>query len=164
VDQVDAGTLVTASLTRLGVVHSVMACDPAAADTAVFCERYGISPQDSANTILVAVKREPRRHVACVVLATTRLDVNHKLREVLGEKRLSFADASETVAVTGMLVGGVAPFGLPDTVPVLVDEAVMERTEIILGGGGRDTKLRLAPAELLKVPGLRVVSELAQPR
>src|SRR5262245_29551582 len=141
-----------------------MECDPAAADTAVFCERYGISPEDSANTILVAIKREPRRYVACVVLATTRLDVNHKLREELGEKRLSFADASETVAVTGMLVGGVAPFGLPEAVPVLVDAAVMERPEIVLGGGGRDTKLQLAPAELLKVPGLRVVAGLAQRR
>jgi prolyl-tRNA editing enzyme YbaK/EbsC (Cys-tRNA(Pro) deacylase) len=136
---VDAGALVSSSLERLGVAHSATACDPAAADTAVFCERYGISPEDSANTILVAVKREPRRHVACVVLAATRLDVNHKLREVLGEKRLSFADADETVAVTGMLVGGVVPFGLPDTVPVLVDAAVMERPEIVLGGGGGDT-------------------------
>ena len=164
VDHFEAGGLVASSLEQLGVVHSVMACDPAAADTAVFCQRYGISPADSANTILVAAKREPRRYVACVVLATTRLDVNHKLREVLAEKRLSFADASETVAVTGMLVGGLAPFGLPDSVPVLVDAAVMERPEIVLGGGGRDTKLRMAPAELLKVPGLRVMPGLAQPR
>jgi prolyl-tRNA editing enzyme YbaK/EbsC (Cys-tRNA(Pro) deacylase) len=160
----DPGSLVTSALARLGVAHSVMPCDPAAADTAVFCERYGIAPEDSANTILVAIKREPRRYVACVVLATTRLDVNHKLRDELGEKRLSFADAEETVATTGMLVGGVAPFGLPDTVPVLVDAAVMERREIVLGGGGRDTKLRLAPEELRKIPGLRVVAGLAHPR
>jgi prolyl-tRNA editing enzyme YbaK/EbsC (Cys-tRNA(Pro) deacylase) len=155
---------VPAALARLGVAHEVMPCDPAAADTAVFCARYGVAPEDSANTILVAIKREPRRYVACVVLATTRLDVNHKLREVLGEKRLSFADAAESVAVTGMLVGGVTPFGLPDTVPVLADAAVMERPSIVLGGGGRDTKIRLAPAELRKLPGLQVVLGLAQPR
>jgi prolyl-tRNA editing enzyme YbaK/EbsC (Cys-tRNA(Pro) deacylase) len=160
----DPSLPVTTALARLGAVHHVMACDPAAADTAVFCERYGIAPEDSANTILVAIKRDPRRYVACVVLATTRLDVNHKLREVLGEKRLSFADAGESVAVTGMLVGGVTPFGLPGDVPVLVDQAVMERPEIVLGGGGRDTKIRLAPGELLKVPGLRVVPGLANPR
>jgi prolyl-tRNA editing enzyme YbaK/EbsC (Cys-tRNA(Pro) deacylase) len=158
----DPSAPVTAALARLGVAHRVVECDPAAADTAVFCERYGIAPQDSANTILVVIKREPRRYVACVVLATTRLDVNHKLRELLSEKRLSFADAEETVAVTGMLVGGVAPFGLPESVPVLVDAAVMERPEIVLGGGGRDTKLRLAPAELSKLPGARVVEGLAR--
>jgi prolyl-tRNA editing enzyme YbaK/EbsC (Cys-tRNA(Pro) deacylase) len=160
----DPGSIVASALARLGVDHEVMPCDPAAADTATFCERYGVAPQDSANTILVAIKREPRRYVACVVLATTRLDVNHKLRDVLGEKRLSFADADESVAVTGMLVGGVSPFGLPEAVPVLVDAAVMERPEIVLGGGGRDTKIRLAPGELRKVPGLRVVSGLAHPR
>lgn len=160
----DAASIVASAVARLGVDHEVMRCDPAAADTAAFCERYGVAPQDSANTILVAIKREPRRYVACVVLATTRLDVNHKLREVLGEKRLSFADADESIAVTGMLVGGVTPFGLPEAVPVLVDAAVMERPEIVLGGGGRDTKIRLAPGELRKVPGLRVVSGLAHPR
>jgi prolyl-tRNA editing enzyme YbaK/EbsC (Cys-tRNA(Pro) deacylase) len=160
----DPGSLVASALAHLGVAHTVMPCDPAAADTAVFCERYGVAPEDSANTILVAIKRDPRRYVACVVLATTRLDVNHKLRDVLAEKRLSFADAEETVATTGMLVGGVAPFGLPETVPVLVDAAVMDRPEIVLGGGGRDTKLRLLPEELRKIPGVRVVTGLANPR
>ena len=160
----DPSAPVTAALDRLGIAHEVLPCDPAAADTAVFCERYGVAPEDAANTILVAIKREPRRHVACVVLATTRLDVNHKLRDELGEKRLSFADAEETVAITGMLVGGVAPFGLPEGVPVLVDAAVMTRPEVVLGGGGRDCKVRLVPQELAKVPGLRVVAGLAQPR
>jgi prolyl-tRNA editing enzyme YbaK/EbsC (Cys-tRNA(Pro) deacylase) len=161
---IDPGALVASTLARLGVAHEVMACDPEAADTAVFCERYAVAPEDTANTILVALKREPRRYVACVVLATTRLDVNHTLRERLAEKRLSFANAEETVAVTGMLVGGVTPFGLPDTIPVLVDAAVLERPGIVLGGGGRDTKLRLSPTELMKLPGISVVPGLALPR
>ena len=157
-------TLVQDTLARLGIVHEVMPCDPAAADTAVFCVRYGVAPEDSANTILVASKKEPRRYAACVALATTLLDVNHKVRELLGEKRLSFANAEETIALTGMLVGGVTPFGLPDGLPVFVDEAVMSRPTVILGGGGRSTKLKLAPAELLKLPEAQVVSGLARPR
>jgi prolyl-tRNA editing enzyme YbaK/EbsC (Cys-tRNA(Pro) deacylase) len=157
-------TLVQGALARLGIVHEVMACDPQAADTAVFCARYGIAPEDSANTILVASKKEPRRYAACVALATMLLDVNHRVRELLGEKRLSFANAEETIALTGMLVGGVTPFGLPDGLPVFVDEAVMSRPTVILGGGGRSTKLKLAPAELLKLPEAQVVSGLARPR
>ncbi len=160
----DPEALVEDALARLGVVHEVMPCDPAAADTAVFCARYGIAPEDSANTILVASKREPRRYAACVALATTLLDVNHKVRELLGEKRLSFANAEETVALTGMLVGGVTPFGLPAGLPVFVDEAVMARPSVILGGGGRSTKLKLAPAELLRLPDARVVPGLARLR
>lgn len=152
----DPEALVEDALARLGVVHEVMPCDPAAADTAVFCARYGIAPEDSANTILVASKREPRRYAACVALATTLLDVNHKIRELLG--------AEETVALTGMLVGGVTPFGLPAGLPVFVDEAVMARPSVILGGGGRSTKLKLAPAELLRLPDARVVPGLARLR
>ncbi len=160
----DPETAVGEALSRLGIAHRVLACDPAAADTAVFCERYGIPAEDTANTILVAIKRAPRAYVACVVLATTRLDVNHGLRELLGEKRLSFANAEEAVALTGMQVGGVTPFGLPEAIPVFVDAALMERPEVVLGGGGRSTKLRLAPAELRKLPGLQVVAGLARPR
>lgn len=153
---------VAASLSRLGIVHELMACDPVAADTADFCARYGIAAEDTANTILVAVKRAPRRYVACVVLASTRLDVNHRLRELLEEKRLSFAGSEETTAVTGMLVGGVTPFGLPETVPVLVDAGVMARPSVVLGGGGRSTKLRLAPEELRKIPEVTIVPGLAR--
>jgi prolyl-tRNA editing enzyme YbaK/EbsC (Cys-tRNA(Pro) deacylase) len=159
---VTAETALAVSLTRLGVVHERITCDPAAADTAAFCARYGIAAEDTANTILVAVKREPRRYVACVVLASTRLDVNHRLRELLEEKRLSFAGPEETTAVTGMLVGGVTPFGLPPTVPVLVDAAVMARPSVVLGGGGRSTKLRLAPAELRKIHDVTIVPGLAR--
>ena len=152
----DPSALVTSALARLGVAHRVMECDPAAADTAVFCERYGIAPQDSANTILVAIKRDPRRYVACVVLATTRLDVNHKLREVLGEKRLSFADAEETVAVTGMLVGGVAPFGSLSSCDVVADESLQRFVDVWAAAGSGHAVFNIAVAELIRASGAQV--------
>lgn len=151
-------------LRRLGVGYERIECDPLAADTAVFCARYGYPEERSANTILVASKKEPRRHAACVVLATTRLDVNHKVRELLGVSRLSFASAEETVAVTGMTVGGVTPFGLPPALPIFVDAAVMACEYVILGGGGRSSKLKLAPAELQRLERARVVPGLALAR
>ena len=100
---------VVAALEARGVDYEVMECDPDFADTAAFCEKYGISPDESANTILVVGKSEPRRYVACVVLATTRLDVNGIVRQRLGVKKASFASADETRDMTGMLIGGVTP-------------------------------------------------------
>src|SRR2546427_130818 len=97
---------VLAALAGLRIEYERLECDPEAADTAVFCARYGIPPERSANTILVASKKEPKVYAACVVLAATSLDVNHAVRSLLGVSRLSFASAEETVAVTGMLVGG----------------------------------------------------------
>jgi Cys-tRNA(Pro) deacylase len=143
-------------LDALGIAYDVVACDPELADTEAFCANYAIPPDRAANTILVAAKTEPRQYVACLVLATTRLDVNHKLAKLIGIKRLSFASADETKALTGQLIGGVTVFGLTEEMPLYVDASVMEREWIIVGGGNRSTKLRLDPNELRKLPSARV--------
>ena len=157
----DAHGLVLAHLERLGVTYEVVACDPALADTAAFCEAYGYAPEDSANTIIVVGKGEPIRHVACVVLATTRLDVNRVVRRRLGVRKASFTGPDETEALTGMTVGGVTPFGLPTDLPLWIDERVLARPRVVLGGGSRSAKVLCDPAELLKVPGAEVVAGLA---
>jgi prolyl-tRNA editing enzyme YbaK/EbsC (Cys-tRNA(Pro) deacylase) len=138
-----------------------MACDPDLADTARFCEAYGIAPEDSANTIIVVGKGDPARYAACVVLATTRLDVNRAVRRRLGTRKASFASADETRELTGMLIGGVTAFGLPADLPIWVDRRVMDRPRVVLGGGSRSSKLLVAPAELVKLPAVEVVDDLA---
>ena len=149
------------ALRRLDIDATVMPCDPELADTAAFCEAYGVDPRDSANCIVVAGKGEPRRHCACVVLATTRLDVNRAVTRLLGVRKASFASADETREVTGMLIGGVTPFGLPDGLPLYIDSRVMARPKVVIGGGTRSAKLRLAPSTLQGIPGAEVVDSLA---
>ena len=150
-------------LTELGVEHREMACAAELADTAAFCAHYGVDPADSANTILVASKRPPGEFVLCVVLATTRLDANRAVRDAMGWKKLSFAPAETTLEVTGMEIGGVTPFGLDHPIPTLIDAAVMSRSEVVLGGGNRTSKIRMAPDGLLKLPTARVIEDLAAP-
>ncbi len=150
-------------LEPLAVEFELFACDPALADTAQFCAAYGFDLEDSANTILVAGKAEPRRYAACVLLAPHRLDVNHTVRDRLGTRRASFAGADETRELTGMSIGGVTPFGLPETLPVWVDDAVMHRPRIVLGGGSRSWKVIAPPAILLALPSVVVVDGLAAP-
>ena len=160
----DPHSSVTAALDARGAEYEVMECDPDFADTAAFCEKYGISPDESANTILVVGKSDPRRYVACVVLATTRLDVNGAVRQRLGVKKASFASADETKDLTGMLIGGVTPVALPDGIPIWVDAAVMKPASIILGGGDRSTKLRMTPQTLASLPNVEVIDGLAAAR
>ena len=157
----DAAAAVAADLRSRGIDHELLACDPAYADTALFCEHYGVDPADSANTIVVASKREPRRFVACVVLATTRLDVNGAVRRRLGVSKASFASADDTAALTGMAIGGVTPFGLPDGLPVWIDARVMGRERVVVGGGSRSLKVRVPPAVLAALPEAEVVEGLA---
>src|SRR5918992_4278290 len=113
-------------LAALGIEYEVMPCDPALADTAAFVEAYGIPPQRSANTILVASKGSEPTYVACVLLATTSLDVNNVVRREMGVRKASFAAADPVRALTGMEIGGVTPFGLPPDLPVMVDARVMK--------------------------------------
>ena len=109
----DINARVRVSLDALGVPYEVMSIDPDFADTAQFCAKYGIPLDHSANTIIVASKKEPKQYCACVVLATTRLDVNHSVKKLMGVSRVSFASAEETMALTGMRIGGVTVFALP---------------------------------------------------
>lgn len=150
-------------LVDLGVVHREMECEAELADTAAFCAHYSVDPADSANTILVASKRPPDKFAVCIVLATTRLDANRAVREAMGWKKLSFAPADTTLDITGMEIGGVTPFGLGDSFPVLIDAAVMSRPEIVLGGGNRTSKIRMSPDGLLELPTARVIDDLAAP-
>jgi prolyl-tRNA editing enzyme YbaK/EbsC (Cys-tRNA(Pro) deacylase) len=154
-----------AALAPLGVAYELFACDPALADTAAFCAAYGFSPEDSANTIVVIGKADPPRYAACVTLAPYRLDVNRTVRDRLGTRKASFAPAEGTAALTGMTMGGVTVFGLPDGLPIWVDARVMAREQVILGGGSRSWKVISTPAILRALPGMDVVEGLAtEPR
>ena len=145
----------------------VIDCDPALADTADFCAAYGYAMEDSANAIVVVGKASsvavPPVYAACLVLATTRLDVNRVVRKRLGTKKASFAPADVTAALTGMAIGGVTPFALPAGLPLWIDARVMERERIVVGGGSRSAKVVGPPSMLLTVPGAEVVEDLAQP-
>ncbi len=149
------------ALEELGVAYEALPCDPDFADTAAFCARYGVAPEDSANTIIVAGKGEPRRYAACVVLATTKLDVNGAVRRRLGVRKASFASAEETRELTGMSIGGVTPLALPDGLRVWVDDRVMSREAVILGGGSRSLKIRVTPQLFDRLPYAEIVPALA---
>jgi prolyl-tRNA editing enzyme YbaK/EbsC (Cys-tRNA(Pro) deacylase) len=154
---------VQAWMTDLGIEFEVLPCDPDLADTAQFCEHYGIAPEASGNTIIVASKKEPKDYVACLVTAPTRLDVNKCVRKLMGARKASFASADETKDLTGMMIGGVTVFALPDHLPVFIDSRIMDLEFVWVGGGSRSAKLKVRPAELHKVPKLEVVEGLANP-
>lgn len=145
-----------------GVDFELLDCDPAYADTAAFCERYGVDPAISANTILVASKKEPKQYAACVVLATTRLDVNGTVRKRMGVGKVSFATPDETRERTGMMIGGVTPLALPETVPVWVDPRVVGQPKVVVGGGSRSMKVLVDSSVFERLAGAEVVDGLAR--
>jgi prolyl-tRNA editing enzyme YbaK/EbsC (Cys-tRNA(Pro) deacylase) len=143
---------------------AVAEIDPALADTAAFCARYGVDPAASANCLVVALRRGDRSWFAgCVVLATTRADVNGVLRRHLDARKSSFAPMDLAVAETGMEYGGITPLGLPTGWPVLLDPAVTVAGAVVVGSGLRRSKLVLPGAVLGAIPGAALVPGLGVP-
>jgi prolyl-tRNA editing enzyme YbaK/EbsC (Cys-tRNA(Pro) deacylase) len=148
-------------LANLGASYELIPIDADFADTASFCERYGFPLDHSVNTIIVGSKREPKQYCACLVLATTRLDVNHAVRKLMGASRVSFASADDTVAVTGMMIGGVTVFALPSELPIYVDAPIMSLDYVILGGGSRSLKIKVSPEVLRRLPNTQILQALS---
>ena len=154
---------VAKAVTDYDLIVEELACDPNFADTAAFNEKYGFKAEQGANTILVVSKKvEPVLHAVCVVLASTRLDVNKKVTKLLGVKRASFADSETTKQLTGMEIGGVSAIGI-SRYPIYIDAVVMSQPKIVMGGGNRTSKAIVDPKELLKLPGVAVIPDLAKP-
>lgn len=153
---------IRAFLEQTGQPFEVLPCDPELADTAVFCEHYGVALENSANAILVRSKTGDKNFVVCVLLAIDRLNTNHTVRKKMGARKVSFASADETREITGMEIGGVTPLCLPDDLPIWIDETVMQCDYVVLGGGNRSSKLKVDPKLLLLQPSVEVVTGLAK--
>lgn len=150
-------------LQKYGVEYKVLYCDPELADTVEFCEHYGYALNLASNAIVVATKLRPLLFACCMVLATTKLDVNKRVRHLFEGQKVSFATPDQTRELTGMSIGGVTPFGL-QSIPLWIDEAVMQQPQVIAGGGNRSTKVLLNPQEYLKLPNAKVIDALAIPK
>jgi len=142
----------------------VAAIDPGLADTAAFCDAYGVAPEASANCIVVAGRRgDVTTYAACLVLATTRADVNGAVRRLLDARRASFAPMEDAVERTGMEFGGITPIGLPPEWRIFVDARVVAVPEAVIGAGIRGAKLWLPGSALGDLPGAQVIEDLARP-
>ncbi|HEV2451870.1 MAG TPA: YbaK/EbsC family protein [Streptosporangiaceae bacterium] len=156
---VSAGLDAAGAWDRTGVAE----IDPEVADTAAFCERYAVPPTESANCVVVTGRRGGvERFAACVVLATTRADVNGLARRRLDVRKASFAPMDVAVAETGMEYGGITPVGLPGGWPILIDAAVAASPRVVVGSGVRRSKLTLPGALLAALPGAEVLDGLGR--
>jgi prolyl-tRNA editing enzyme YbaK/EbsC (Cys-tRNA(Pro) deacylase) len=137
--------------------------DPGLADTAAFCAHYDIGLDVSANCVVVEAKRAERVwYTACMVLATTRADINGVVRKHVDARKISFAAMDTAVSLTGMEYGGITPVGLPSDWPVLVDRKVVDQGRVVIGSGIRGSKLLVSADVLAELPTAEVL-DIAKP-
>ncbi|MBB4716679.1 YbaK/EbsC family protein [Streptomyces luteogriseus] len=136
--------------------------DPEWADTATFVEHYGQDLLErSANCVVVSGKRGGESTLAaCLVLSTTRVDVNGVVRRRLGARKASFASMDTATGATGMEYGGITPLGLPDGWPLLVDAAVVDLPYVLVGSGRRRGKLLIPGKAFAELPHAEVLEGL----
>ncbi len=146
-------------------VVGVTEIDPTVSDTAAFCERYGTGPETAANCVIVEGRRgEDKKYAACMILATTRADVNKTVKKLLDVNKISFASMEDAVSKTGMEYGAITPIGLPVDWPIYVDAAVVASEYVIIGSGIRKSKLAVPGSFLISLSNAQVIEGLAQPR
>jgi prolyl-tRNA editing enzyme YbaK/EbsC (Cys-tRNA(Pro) deacylase) len=147
-------------LDQVGVVE----IDPALSDTAATQGEYGLELDMLANCVVVAGKREGvERLAACVVLATTRADVNNTVKRWLDVRKASFLPMARAVEMTAMEYGGITPVGLPADWPVLVDRRVVEAPVVVIGSGVRRSKILIPGAVLGALPAAVILEDLGIP-
>ena len=154
-----------AALERLGLLDDVgvTEVDPNLSDTALTQDAYDLPLDALANCVVVAGKREGVEKVAaCMVLATTRADVNNVVRRRLDVRKATFLGRDVAVERTGMEYGGITPIGLPSDWPVLVDAAVAAQSVLVIGSGVRRSKLMLPGAVLAALPTAETVESLGR--
>lgn len=126
-------------------------------DTENFCNHYGFDIEDSCNAILIKAKKPEEFYAMFCLLGANRLDVNHKAKEAMGAKRVSFASREEAELVTQQIYGGISPLGLPENIKVFIDKNVMEREKLFIGAGNRVSKFFLSPEILIKLSNAEVL-------
>lgn len=154
----------TKSLLRTSNLSGVLvsAIDASVSDTAAFCERYNILPATAANCVIVSAKRGDQQwYAACMVLATTKADVNGTVRRQLDARKVSFAPMETAIALTNMEYGGITPLGLPTDWPILIDTAVASAPWVIIGSGIRASKL-LVPGNLFHQLSATTILDIAK--
>jgi prolyl-tRNA editing enzyme YbaK/EbsC (Cys-tRNA(Pro) deacylase) len=163
-DLLAPATAKTLESLRIADRVQVAAIDPELADTAAFCAEYGVGLEESANCVVLAGKRAGEVvYAACMVLATTRADVNGLARKHLGVRKVSFAPMNDAVGLTGMEYGGITPIGLPSDWPILIDRAVAESARVVVGSGIRGSKLWLPGGVLAELPNADLLDGLGYP-
>lgn len=143
---------------ELGEAVFVAPIDDSLADTAAFCEAYDIGLEVSANCVIVEAKRADRTwYAACVILATTKADVNGAVRRHLDARKISFAPMDTATTLTGMEYGGITPLGLPTGWLIVIDSQVIQAGQVIIGSGIRGSKLLLDAKLFETFPNISVL-------
>jgi prolyl-tRNA editing enzyme YbaK/EbsC (Cys-tRNA(Pro) deacylase) len=154
-------SLVISFLDNLNFPYELIDCKPEFADTQKFCATYGFNIENCGNTIIVASKKMPKKYSACIVKGSDKLNVNQKVRKLMEVSKASFASGEEALELTGMMIGGITPFALPNNIPIYIDEKISNLEYVIFGSGDRSSKIKISPEIFSKISNAEFIDDLS---
>jgi Cys-tRNA(Pro) deacylase len=119
----------------------------------------GVAPEEILKSLLFVSSTGAA--VLAIAAGTGRVN-RAKLAAACGFGKLAMADAATVQRVTGYPVGGVAPVGHAEPIPVVIDLAVMRLPMAYGGGGTEDVLLEIEPNAIRRLTGA-TVAEIADP-
>lgn len=138
---------VSIALTELGIAHRVFRHPGPVSSLEQAARERGQAREQVVRSLLFRISAE--QFVMVLIAGSQQVDWR-ALRNHLDESRLTTASREEVLRVTGYELGAVAPFGLPQPLPVLVDESVLRPEELSIGSGVRGVTVILKRDDLLR--------------
>lgn len=74
-----------------------------------------------------------------------------ELARIAGVKRITPCTPETAQKHTGYMVGGTSPFGTRKTMPVYMEETILELPRIFINGGRRGYLVGIDPGELVRI-------------
>ena len=140
-------TPVSDALSKLNIPHRIFRHPGPVRSLEQAAEERGQRPEQVVRSLLFRISAQ--QFVMILIAGSQQVDWR-ALRNHLDESRLTTASRDEVLQITGYELGAVAPFGLPQPVPVLVDESVLAPDELSIGSGIRGVTIILKRDDLLR--------------
>lgn len=148
------------ALGDIGISHAVFRHGHVPQTLEQAARERGQRPQQVVRSL---VFRLDARQFIMVLVAGARQVAWKRLRERVGQRRLSLATSDEVLTVSGYSIGAVSPFGLPRPLRVLVDRSVLLEAQISIGSRDPKAGILMSSQDLFRaVPGAELV-DLATP-
>jgi Cys-tRNA(Pro)/Cys-tRNA(Cys) deacylase len=145
-------TRATEALTRLGVKFTLhhYDYDPDADSIGLqAAQALGVAPQRMLKTLLAEVDGKP----VCAVVPSDREVSMKKLASAFAGKAARMMRPADAERLTGYHVGGISPFGQKKRVPVAIEQAALDETNVFINGGQRGLQIELNPNDAVTALG-----------
>ena len=136
---------VSIALEKLGIPHRVFRHAGQVTSLEQAAQERGQRPEQVVRSIVFRIGEG--EFIMALVAGPAQISWK-KLRQHLGQSRLTMASEDEVLEVTGYRIGTVSPFGLARPLKVLIDPSVLKEEEISIGSGIRNIGIILKSADL----------------